>query len=186
MPVKPEDAQRYNEICLQYYDAILSFCNARMGFRLEDAKDCTQQVFQLLLEKLPYLDTEKNILAWLYRVARNMIARYYDQCKKEADKILYLDGLTDREETMAHLVTVDAYPVDKEEEWDEDKLNTVKEEVLQHLDMETAGAAVRPKTELSADNRPDKCFGELAAAKDLRFEKPHQKDRQSNIKIVQE
>ena len=53
MPVKPEDAQRYNEICLQYYDAILSFCNARMGFRLEDAKDCTQQVFQLLLEKLP-------------------------------------------------------------------------------------------------------------------------------------
>ena len=137
MPVKREDAQRYNEICLQYYDAILSFCNARMGFRLEDAKDCTQQVFQLLLEKLPYLDTEKNILAWLYRVARNMIARYYDQCKKEADKILYLDGLTDREETMAHLVTVDAYPVDKEEEWDEDKLNTVKEEVLQHLDMDS-------------------------------------------------
>lgn len=53
MPVKPEDAQRYNEICLQYYDAILSFCNARMGFRLEDAKDCTQQVFQLLLESFP-------------------------------------------------------------------------------------------------------------------------------------
>ena len=38
---------------------------------------------------------------------------------------------------MAHLVTGDAYPVDKEEEWDEDKLNTVKEEVLQHLDMDS-------------------------------------------------
>ena len=55
-----------------------------------------------------------------------------------------------------------------------------------HGQPKTAGAAVRPKTELSADNRPDKCFGEHAAAKDLRFEKPHQKDRQSNIKIVQE
>lgn len=138
MCVNPNEARRYNEICTQYYDAILSFCNARMGFRLEDAKDCTQQVFQLLLEKLPTLDTENNIRAWLYRVARNMVGRYYDQQKKEENKLLYLEELSDYEEAVKRLVTEDRYEdMDEKREWAEEELIAVKERVLSSLDTES-------------------------------------------------
>lgn len=59
----------------RYYDAIYYYCVARMD-DADAAKDCTQEVFYVLVKKQSQLSDLENIRPWLYRTADYAMKEY--------------------------------------------------------------------------------------------------------------
>ena len=60
----------------KYYTAILKYCNMRLQNDFYAAEDCAQEVFLVLLKKLPKLMYYDNLGAWLYRTADIVMKNY--------------------------------------------------------------------------------------------------------------
>ncbi len=59
----------------RYYDSIYYYCVARMD-DADAAKDCTQEVFYVLVKKQSTLSDLENIRPWLYRTADYAMKEY--------------------------------------------------------------------------------------------------------------
>ncbi len=66
----------FDLLCKKYYPIILRYCRVRLNGDLEGAKDCTQEVFLVLYQKLKQLTELESILPWLYRTADREIKTY--------------------------------------------------------------------------------------------------------------
>lgn len=77
----------FDEIAEQYYNAIFRYCYVKLSDE-HAAKDCTQEVFLILFEKLDKLKLSENIRAWLYRTADNVMKNYR---KKHKETVSYDD-----------------------------------------------------------------------------------------------
>lgn len=58
------------------YESIYRFCYANLQYNSEAAKDCTQEVFLVLMQKQESLDITRPILPWLYETAKRVMMQY--------------------------------------------------------------------------------------------------------------
>lgn len=68
----------------KYYRAIFLYCLQLLGQDIVAAEDCTQDVFETLLEKKNSLDFDQNMRGWLYATADRICK---DFRKKETKRI---------------------------------------------------------------------------------------------------
>ncbi|MDE6849094.1 MAG: sigma-70 family RNA polymerase sigma factor [Ruminococcus sp.] len=80
------------KIIEEYYQNIYNYCYVKLNFNHNNAEDCTQEVFLILLKKQKKLNLSDNIKIWLYKTADNVIKTY---CRKNKinDKILNIDEI---------------------------------------------------------------------------------------------
>lgn len=85
----------YKIILDKYYNKIYNYCLVKMKNE-DDAYDCVQQVFYILLVKLSKVELTNNISLWLYRTADKVISRYWKKNKKHID----LDSITEADNSV--------------------------------------------------------------------------------------
>ena len=85
----------YKIILNKYYTKIYNYCLVKMKNE-DDAYDCVQQVFYILLVKLDKVELTNNISLWLYRTADKVISRYWKKNKKHID----LDSITEADNSV--------------------------------------------------------------------------------------
>lgn len=90
----------FDEIAEQYYNSIFRYCCVKLSDE-HAAKDCTQEVFMILFEKLDKLKLSENIRAWLYRTADNVMKNYR---KKHKETVPY-DDVTEVSEDVYSVET---------------------------------------------------------------------------------
>ena len=66
----------YTEIASKYYKEIFNYCHFKLGYHHQNAEECTQEVFVVLMIKWGKLSSHENIRAWLYRTADNIIKNH--------------------------------------------------------------------------------------------------------------
>lgn len=86
-----------NEIVHDYYDYIHSFIAKKVG-NTEDVEDLTQEVMFRLATSCTQPSEIKNIKAWLFQVARNVIYNYYQSKKLDTESILDENAFLNDEE----------------------------------------------------------------------------------------
>lgn len=74
-------------IAEKYYKEIYSYCYVKLNFDENAAKDCTQDVFLILIKKKYKLDLSGNIRYWLYKTADKVIKHYWRKEKKQKNRI---------------------------------------------------------------------------------------------------
>ena len=90
----------------QYYDYLLSFPLKKVPNR-EIAEDLTQEVFYQLTLSCKKTEEIENVKAWLFRVARNVLYKYYNQKPTEID--LDDNSIHHTSEREANFPEVDMY-----------------------------------------------------------------------------
>lgn len=85
-PGAQQDWKRFTEL----YTPLLYHWARRLGLRAEDASDLVQDVFSVLVEKLPgfVYDPEKSFRAWLRTVLLN---KWRDRCRRPTERPLQAD-----------------------------------------------------------------------------------------------
>ncbi len=68
------DLEFIRDLYIKNYDSIVRFCS-RKTKNIDDAKDITQEVFLILLDKINDIDKSK-ARAWLYGTANNKLSEY--------------------------------------------------------------------------------------------------------------
>lgn len=82
--VQRNDGEAFGEIYDQYIKKIYRFIFFRVNTK-EIAEDITQEVFTNLLSYLKNKETEiKSLQAFIYQIARNKVADYYQKINREA------------------------------------------------------------------------------------------------------
>ncbi len=87
-----------NEIVHEYYDYIHAFINKKVGDQ-QDVEDLTQEVMFRLTTSCLKAEDIKNLKAWLFQVARNVIYNYYQSKKLDTSSVLDDNAFTAEEET---------------------------------------------------------------------------------------
>ncbi|MCM1315950.1 MAG: sigma-70 family RNA polymerase sigma factor [Alistipes senegalensis] len=80
------------KIIEEYYQSIYNYCYVKLNFNHNNAQDCAQEVFLILLEKQKKLNLSDNIKIWLYKTADNVI-KAYRRKNKINDKTLNIDEI---------------------------------------------------------------------------------------------
>lgn len=124
--------ERLKEICDNHYNDVYRYCFSRVH-NVHDAKDITQEVFKLFLEKAPKLE-DKNLKAWLYDVA---LIKIKESCKeqKSTSKIVSLDD----DDNLHSIEVRTAYTLDEEvlfSNLDDEDIYYEKEKILSQLTAE--------------------------------------------------
>lgn len=121
--------QRLKEICDNHYNDVYRYCYSRVH-DVHDAKDITQEVFKLFIEKAPKLE-DKNIKAWLYDVAMLKIKESY-KVQKPTPKFVSLD-----DNKSIHSIEVGtSYALDDDvilNNWNDEDIFDEKEKILDRL-----------------------------------------------------
>lgn len=117
--------KRQQEIALEYYESIYSFCMAHLGDET-DAKDVAQETFLTFVEKAEELD-EANIRSWLFSTANFKIKEKYRDRKIQTKFVSF-------DENYEPMIEVDFY--DGEEEKSDDDIDRMKEMLLKKLSPE--------------------------------------------------
>ena len=120
--------ERLIELTQLYYHSIYRYCLSQIK-NPHDAKDITQDVFFLLVERAPELE-DINIRSWLYEVATRKLKENY-RSKMVASKLSSLDenyDIVSTEEDFVHRI--------EREDVDEKIIQNKKEEILKSLSVE--------------------------------------------------
>lgn len=119
------DESRIVEIMHEHYQLIYLFCLSLLK-KEADAKDVTQDVFKLLIEKSDKLD-DSNIRSWLLEVASRKTKDKFREWKKRADILCFDDYTTEVPDFVEDLYFFDEIEVDEED------ILQKKEEILNSL-----------------------------------------------------
>lgn len=80
-----------DDLCMmivnQYYQPIFRYCYEQLNHNTDAAKDCTQEVFLILIQKKKRLNLGGNIKTWLYKTADRVIWNYRRKEKKYRNQI---------------------------------------------------------------------------------------------------
>ncbi len=121
------DKEAFGELYRRYVERIYNYILYRTGNR-EDAEDLTARTFQRALSHIGnYVDRGLPFSAWLYRIARNLVANHHrDNGRRQMvslDEVLDLQGggssperlvqMVESEETL--LEAIQRLPVDRQE-----------------------------------------------------------------------
>lgn len=69
--------EAFGELYAKYVDRIENYVYYRVGNR-EDAEDLTARIFERAMKHIPrYQDQGVPFSAWLYRIARNLVANWH-------------------------------------------------------------------------------------------------------------
>lgn len=109
-----------------YYDYLFHFIQNKVA-KKEQAEDLTQEVFYQLALSCKKTSEIKNVKAWLFRVARNVLYKYYNQ--KQLEVSLDEDTTVGQSEDM--MPEVDVYLEEMIE-----ALPQVQQELLIAIDLE--------------------------------------------------
>ncbi len=120
------DESRIVDIIKEHYHIIYSFCFSQLKSEA-DAKDVTQDVFFLMMEKSEKLN-DNNLRAWLFEVASKKIKVKFRELAKYSGCIYFDDDTCE----VPDCVT-DVYFFEKEEELDDEKILEMKEDILSRL-----------------------------------------------------
>ena len=74
------DSEAVIEFYKSYSPKILSYLSKKLP-HLEDAQEITNDVFLEAIDSLSFLQKEKNVSAWLYRIAHNKMVDFYRKRK---------------------------------------------------------------------------------------------------------
>ena len=74
------DSKAVIEFYKSYSPKILSYLSKKLP-HLEDAQEITNDVFLEAIDSLSFLQKEKNVSAWLYRIAHNKMVDFYRKRK---------------------------------------------------------------------------------------------------------
>lgn len=126
------DEERLKEICNKNYNDVYRYCYAHLH-DCDTAKDITQEVFKLFIEKSPKL-SDKNIKAWLYNVAyKKIIALHRKNCKLLDIMSPYSIDSVDKNDDCVY------FEIDDEiifNNWSDEKIENEKESILAQLSDE--------------------------------------------------
>ena len=80
-----------DDLCMmianQYYQPIFRYCYGQLDCNADAAKDCTQEVFLILIQKKRHLNLGGNIKTWLYKTADRVMWNYRRKEKKYKNQI---------------------------------------------------------------------------------------------------
>lgn len=120
------DESQVSHIIKEHYQIIYSFCFSYLKSEA-DAKDVTQDVFVLMLEKTEELNDE-NLRAWLFEVAARKVKAKFREIKKYVGCVQFDDDTCDIPDCVN-----DVYFFDKDDEIDDDEILEMREEVIDKL-----------------------------------------------------
>lgn len=120
------DESRVIEIIKEHYQSIYSFCFSYLKCDA-DAKDVTQDVFILMMEKSEALNDE-NLKAWLFEVASRKIKVKFRELKKYTGCVCFDDDTCEIPDCVN-----DVYFFEKDDEIDDETILEKKEEILSRL-----------------------------------------------------
>jgi len=85
------DKKEIEQVFLEYYTPICKYCASRMPKHISYSEDIANEAFVLLCKKWHGLE-KRNIRAWLYRTADNLIKEFFRKTKKEALNLEYIEN----------------------------------------------------------------------------------------------
>lgn len=126
------DEERLKEICNKSYNDVYRYCFSLLH-DCDTAKDITQEVFKLFIEKSPKL-CDKNIKAWLYDVAHKKIIAFHRKNNKALNIMssVPLDSLNENDNCAC-------FEINNElifNSWSDEKIENEKEKILNRLNDE--------------------------------------------------
>ncbi len=110
----------------EHYQIIYLYCLSYLKSEA-DAKDVTQDVFVLMMEKAKELNDD-NLRSWLFEVASRKTKAKFRELKKYSGCVQFDDDTCDIPDCVN-----DVYFFDKEDELDDDEILEMKDEVIDKL-----------------------------------------------------
>lgn len=83
----------YRDIVTKYYKEIFNYCYVKLKYNREDAKECTQEAFMILLLKWKTISSTENIRAWLYRTSDNVMRNFKKKSYRYKEELSTFDNL---------------------------------------------------------------------------------------------
>lgn len=87
----PEINKLFNEYCELYYSSVQDYCRAKLCEHPDDADDCVQDAFKVLLTALEDGKKIENPLGFLLKTAGNFINVSYRRVKTERERCVSLE-----------------------------------------------------------------------------------------------
>lgn len=81
----------YKDIAKKYYREIFNYCYVKLRYNKQDAEECAQETFMILLIKWKTLSSIDNIRAWLYRTSDNVIRNYNRKTNRHTNELSLFD-----------------------------------------------------------------------------------------------
>ncbi len=83
----------YRDIVTKYYKEIFNYCYVKLMYNRENAEECTQEVFMILLLKWKTISSTENIRAWLYRTSDNIMRNFRKKSYRYKEELSTFDAL---------------------------------------------------------------------------------------------
>lgn len=80
----------FDEYYNNFYFLIYSFCNAKLNCREQDASDCAQETFEVLLEKLKGGEEILNVRSFLFGTATNILKHKFREIEIQQRRLVPL------------------------------------------------------------------------------------------------
>lgn len=128
MSTKKLDLQFFNDLCVDYYEKILRYCYAKLNSEAA-ARDCTQDVFLVALQKKSILRQHPNAAGFLFQTAKNLVRERQRLCFRQMMAEVPIQD--DSGDPMADLFQVQENALDKlidEEDYIENVMSQLSEE----------------------------------------------------------
>lgn len=77
----------YKDIVKKYYREIFNYCYVKLRYNKQDAEECTQETFMILLKKWKSLSSIDNIRGWLYRTSDNVMKNYNRKANRHRNEL---------------------------------------------------------------------------------------------------
>ena len=94
------DHSIYRDIAIRYYKEIFNYCYVKLMYNREDAEECTQEVFMILLLKWKTISSTENIRAWLYRTSDNVMRNFRKKAYRHKRELGIFDNLQENQKLI--------------------------------------------------------------------------------------
>lgn len=88
-----EEEQFFHQVYTKFYTELLRYCLIKLNGNQSQAQEICQDTFLIFMDTARDFPNEKAIQAFLFRTARNLVARLYLKNKKERERLTSLDSI---------------------------------------------------------------------------------------------
>lgn len=88
-----EEEQFFHHVYTRFYADLLRYCLIKLNGNQSQAQEICQDTFLIFMDAPRDFPNEKAIQAFLFRTARNLVARLYMKNKRERERLTSLDNM---------------------------------------------------------------------------------------------
>ena len=88
-----DEEQFFHQIYVRFYTDLLRYCLIKLNGNQAQAQEICQDAFLIFMDTAGDFPNEKAIQAFLFRTARNLVARLYLKNKRERERLTSLDSM---------------------------------------------------------------------------------------------